>query len=278
MRFPSASSSTSVRKRRFHRIGIRVVTVVDELHAVNLFDLQTRFGQRRGGEKTGGAFFERKAKERDRQRRRASHFAPCANPGTGNCARQRCAPSKMVNSDPFALWVISPAQTVPPVVVRRKHFRARARGDFLAERIVRIQNDRSFGADRFGERAFLGGDRFARTHELDVRDADVRDDGGIRRGDFRERGDFAGMIHADFPNGDLIFRRRFQHGARKTDVIVEVAFRFRDAKIRRQHRGGKIFRAGFAVAAGDGEHFERKRFPIIRGQVLIGASACPRRE
>ena len=62
MRRPSASSSTSVRKRSFHRFGIRVVAVVDELNAADLLDLQTRFRERRRGE-TGGAIFERKAKD-----------------------------------------------------------------------------------------------------------------------------------------------------------------------------------------------------------------------
>ena len=33
----------------FHRVGIRVVTVVEKLHTVDLFDLQTRLGQRSAG-------------------------------------------------------------------------------------------------------------------------------------------------------------------------------------------------------------------------------------
>ena len=88
MRLPSASSSTSVRKRRFHRIGIGVVAVVDELDAVDLLDLQTRFRERRRGQ-TGGAILERKAKDaagRDGQHRVLHHVqsrAPAIARGSG---------------------------------------------------------------------------------------------------------------------------------------------------------------------------------------------------
>ncbi len=96
----------------------------------------------------------------------------------------------------------------------------------------------------------------------------------IRRGDSRERGDFTGMIHADLPNSDFILRRRLQNGARKADVIVEVALSFGDAKFSTEDRSGKILRARLAVASGDRQDFERKRFPVVRGQVLIGLPEC----
>ena len=46
----------------FGRVRIGVVTVVDELDAVDGFDLQARFGERRSGE-TGGACLEGKSKD-----------------------------------------------------------------------------------------------------------------------------------------------------------------------------------------------------------------------
>ena len=46
-------------QRRFHRFGICVVTVINELNSADLSNLQSRFSQRRTG-KTGRGFFERK--------------------------------------------------------------------------------------------------------------------------------------------------------------------------------------------------------------------------
>ena len=72
-------------QRGLHRIGIGVVAVVDELDAVNFFDLQTRFGEGRGG-KAGGAFLERKTKDatgRDGEQRILHHVQT----GHGQTAR-----------------------------------------------------------------------------------------------------------------------------------------------------------------------------------------------
>ena len=41
-------------------------------------------------------------------------------------------------------------------------------------------------------------------HEFDMRDADVGDDGDIRRGELRQRRDFARMIHPDLPDADFV--------------------------------------------------------------------------
>ncbi len=124
--------------------------------------------------------------------------------------------------------------------------------------------------DRFRQRAFLGRDRVARAHEFDVRDADVCNDGRVGRGQFCQHRDLAGMIHADFPNGDLVLRRRLEHGARKSDVIVEVAFRPGHMKTPPENGRGKIFRARFSIAPGDRQNAKRERFPIVRGEVLVG--------
>ena len=66
--------------------------------------------------------------------------------------------------------------------------------------------------------------------------ADVGDDGDVRRGNFRQRGDLARMIHPDLPNRDFILRRRVQNRVRQTDMIVEISFRLRDAKARDRAR------------------------------------------
>ena len=110
------------------------------------------------------------------------------------------------------------------------HAGAATPGNAFAERIVCIQNHCSFSTDSFGQRAFFFRDRFPRSHELNVGNANVSDDGGIRRRNFREWRDFARMVHPNFPDRDFIPRCGFQNCAWQSDVIVEVALRFRDAK------------------------------------------------
>src|SRR5882724_10228530 len=47
---------------RSHRLGICVVAVVEKMHAMDFFDLQTRFGKRRSDE-AGGAILKGKTKD-----------------------------------------------------------------------------------------------------------------------------------------------------------------------------------------------------------------------
>src|ERR1051326_6437582 len=56
--FPFRGQFCQGPKGCLHGIGICVVTVVNELHATDLLDLQTRFGEMRGS-KTGSAHFEK---------------------------------------------------------------------------------------------------------------------------------------------------------------------------------------------------------------------------
>ena len=88
-----------------------------------------------------------------------------------------------------------------------------------------------------------------------MRHADVRDDRRVGSGNAGQGRDFAGMIHANFPNSHFILGSRFQNGTRQTNVIVEIAFRLGDAKVSRQNRRGEIFRARLPVASSDRGHF-----------------------
>src|SRR6266487_1390863 len=67
--FPQDSDALSIgiqfhqrAQRRFHGIGICVVAIVEKTHALNLFDLQTRFGKWRSNE-ASSAILEGKTKE-----------------------------------------------------------------------------------------------------------------------------------------------------------------------------------------------------------------------
>ena len=77
------------------------------------------------------------------------------------------------------------------------------------------------------------------------------------------------MIHTNLPYGELIFPTRLQNRPRQPDVIVEIAFCFRDAVGATENRGGKIFGRGLAIAAGDAEDLQRQSFSIFGSQVLV---------
>ena len=53
-------------------------------------------------------------------------------------------------------------------------------------------------------------------------------------------------------------------------MIVKVGFRFGHVKTPSENGRGKIFRARFAIAPGDRQDTKRQRFPVVRGQVLVG--------
>ena len=92
---------------------------------------------------------------------------------------------------------------------RKNHVSVSSARDLFAEGIVRIQNHRAIGANRLRQGTFFQRDRVSRSHELDVSDSDVGDDGCIRRCNSRERCNLAGMIHSDFPNCDFTLRGSF---------------------------------------------------------------------
>ena len=146
---------------------------------------------------------------------------------------------------------------------------AGAMRDRLVERIVAVQNHGPVAPDHFGEGAFFLRDRLPRTHELDVRDADVGDDAEIRRGQGGEGGDLAGVIHSQLPNCDFVSRSRLEHRPRQPDVIVEIAFGFRDTKTTRECGRDKILGAGLAVAAGDRDDPQREGSPIAGCDLLV---------
>ena len=176
----------------------------------------------------------------------------------------------MVNSEPLALCRRSVARNDPSFVPAKYGFCACASRDFRTERIVRVQDQCPVRPQRFGECAFFPCNRLTRSHEFDVGDTDVGDDSDIGRSDFGERSNLARMIHSQFPNADLVLRCRLQNRPRKTDVIVEIPFCFRDPEARAENGGDEILRRRFAVAAGDGDDFERKRFSVTRRDLLVG--------
>ena len=118
------------------------------------------------------------------------------------------------------------------------------------------------------EHALLLRDGFARTEELDMRHPDVGDDSDVRAREAGQRLDFAGVVHADFPDANLVGGFGRENGQRQTDVVVEVSLRLVDGELCRHNRGGEIFRAGFAIAAGQADDTGLETVAIPRGEAL----------
>ncbi len=236
---------------RFHRFGIGVVAIVEELNPADLAQLQTRFRERRRGE-TRGAIFQRNAK---------GAAGGDGKDGVLHHVQARHGELRAAAMRPFQDGEFGAARGLGNIFrahaalidASENRLRARAARNAFAEGIVRVQDDRAVMSDGLRERAFFRGDRFAGTHEFDVREADVRDDGHVGRGDFREHRDLARVIHPQFPDRDFVLGVALQNRARQADVIVEIAFRFRDVKTSPECCRDKIFRARLAVAAGDGD-------------------------
>ncbi len=85
----------------------------------------------------------------------------------------------------------------------------------------------------------------------------------------RQCRNFAGVIHADLPDSDLVLRRRLQHCPGEADMIVEISFCFRDSKPAGQHCCCKILCARLAIASSDRDHAQSERSPVIRSEFLV---------
>jgi hypothetical protein len=110
------------------------------------------------------------------------------------------------------------------------------------------------GADGLCKRAFLLGNSFARSDKLDMCDTNVCNDADVGRSYFRQRRNFARVIHSDFPNRDFVPRRGLQNCSRQADMIIKISLCFRDSKPASENRRGEILRTGFAVTSGYCEH------------------------
>ena len=120
--------------------------------------------------------------------------------------------------------------------------------------VIGIQNNETAWVDRFCQRAFFLRDCLTRSHEFDVRDPDVGNDAGIGRGNAGQRGNFSRMIHAEFPNRELMIAICLQNRARQPDMIVKIALGFRNTESPPQDRCREILGRRLAVTSRNAEH------------------------
>ena len=76
-------------------------------------------------------------------------------------------------------------------------------GDGIGKMIVHGQDHRALRPHRFREHALLFRDGFPAAQVLDVRHADIGDDGRIRPGNARERRDLARVVHAQLEDAEF---------------------------------------------------------------------------
>ncbi len=104
--------------------------------------------------------------------------------------------------------------------------------------------------------------------KFDVGGADVGDDGGVGAGDGCERGDLAGVVHPDLPDGRLVAVVGFEDGEREAEVVVEIARGPGDGVAGRQDSGGEFLGARLTAGSGDGEGPEVEFVAVGGGEGL----------
>ena len=104
-----------------------------------------------------------------------------------------------------------------------------------------------------------------------MRGADVGDHAPIGRGDAGERGNFAGVIHAHFDDGEFMLGHQAQKLQRQTEIIIEIALRLEDVKLCAERGSDGLFGSGFAGRAGDGHDTPTPLAAHMVGERLHGS-------
>ena len=94
----------------------------------------------------------------------------------------------------------------------------------------------------------------------------VSDDGDVGADEGGERGDFAGVVCADFDDGVAVFVGQAQQGERYADVVIEVALGGQGLSLLLQEALQDFFGGGFAVGTGDGNEGGTAAFAVVTRQ------------
>ena len=114
--------------------------------------------------------------------------------------------------------------------------------------------------------AFCTDDAFQRTKSGEVRRRGVGDDGDVGADEGGERGDFAGVVCADFDDGVAVFVGQTQQGKRHANVVVEVTLGGQGLSLLLQEALQDFFAGCFAVGAGDGDEGGTAAFATVTSQ------------
>ena len=86
--------------------------------------------------------------------------------------------------------------------------------------------------------------------------ADIGDDRAGRLDQSSQRGDFAGMVHANLPDGSLIAGFRRQNRKRNADVVIQVPLGFYHPVFGAKNGSRKLLGARLTAASGDSENLD----------------------
>ncbi len=103
---------------------------------------------------------------------------------------------------------------------------------------------------------------------LNVRRAHVGDHAPVGRGNQRQRGDLAGVVHAHLDHRDLVLRLQAQQLQRQAEAVVQIALGLEHVELCAQRRGNRFLGGGLAGRAGDGHHAPAPLAAHVRGQGL----------
>ena len=96
--------------------------------------------------------------------------------------------------------------------------------------------------------------RLALGKIFNVRGADVGDHAPVGRGDARQRGNLAGVIHAHLDHGEFVLRHEAQQLQGQAEIVIQIALGFEDAELCAERGGDGFLGGGFPGRAGDGHH------------------------
>ena len=256
-------------ERRLHRIGIRIVGIVDDPRAMgvqhlhpragklyrlqparNLVQSQSAFGAHCGGEK--------RIARHDPVDHRQAHVH--------RVAIVRKTEGKNIGVDLQVLRSPSRIGTAADP----DHARVRAARDAPAPLVVAVQDCQALRRQRRDQLRLFGGDGGLVRKKFDMRRPDAADHADLRRGHFRQRREFAGMIHPHFHHAVFVILVEPDQGQRHADVIVEIALRRLRLETGAQHGRDQFLRARLAAAAGHADGAHGKQLPVIGGKALQG--------
>ena len=280
---PSSSISPATRMRRparargeranhgAQRLGIGVVAVIQHCGAGDLDDLAALVA--------GGERFESAATAASRSTPASSATARPAMAFDALCAPSRCSVKVA-----FALAGAKADVQAVEIFSRGENLRigawAGAEVNNAARKIAAKLRD--IGIVAIEESDAVGGQR---GHQLElgardaglalgkifnVRGADVGDDAPVGRGDARQRGNFAGVVHAHFDHGEFVLRLEAQQLQRQAEGVVQIALRLEDVELCAERGGDGFLGGGFAGRAGDGDDAFAPLAAHMRGQRLQG--------
>ena len=248
--------------RRQHRVRVRVVRVVDDLHTADRAPLQSHRRRLDPGQPRARAFHIDTEPPRHRQRpRRIDRVVPAqhrqlerSDPVDRERHPRRAAPHAR-DAKVHALALPERDQRPRAVRVRQQL------------RHVAVDDRRTARADVPQQRSLLPHHTRDRSEPLQVRPRDRRNDRNVRPNDPRQPLDLARVVRPELAHEVVVARARVEQRQRDAQRVVETLERRRPAKRRPQRRVDHPRRCRLAVRARDRDHARAHEcVPVRPGQ------------